>query len=251
MENLIDYLPQSIAGKQVLVTGGTTGIGRAIVVMLAAQGADVLFFGHDAQHLEDALTDAKKTAKGKVHGFVADVSREEEVTRIFKEADDKLTGLDILVNNAAIGYSNVTDGAFKDWQHVLDTNLLGYLACCAGAIERMKQKGWGHIVNIGSMSAGLREATGSVYVATKAGVQAYSEALRKQVNKDGVKVTLIEPGLVDTDMQQKPTQEKLEKVQNLEMLTATDIAMAVLYCLSQPKRCDVVELKVRPHLQLV
>lgn len=251
MENLNDYLPQSVEGKSVLITGGTTGIGRAIAVLLAKLGARVMIFGHRQDHLDDALTDIKKTAIADVYGYAIDASKEENIAFIFKEVDDKLKTLDILINNAAVGYSNVTDGAYKDWQYVIDTNLMSYLACCAGAIERMTPKGSGHIINIGSMSAEVREATGSVYVATKAAIQAYSEALRKKVNPDGIKVTLIEPGAVDTDMQQKPTEEKLEKVENMEMLKADDLAVAVLYCLSQPKRCDVVELKVRPHLQLI
>lgn len=75
--------------------------------------------------------------------------------------------------------------------------------------------------------------------------------MRKEVNKSGVKVTLIEPGAVDTDMQDQPTQEKKEKVERLEMLITDDIAVSLLYCLSQPKRCDVVELKIRPHLQII
>lgn len=246
-----DYLPESLKGKQVLITGGTTGIGRAITVLLAAQGADVLFFGHNSAYLEDALSDVKKTATGKVYGFIADAGTEEGIAEVFNQVSDKLQGLDILINNAAMGYGNVTSGDYKDWQHVVNVNLISYLACCAGAIKLMEQKGWGHIVNIGSMSAGAREATGSVYVATKAAIQAYSESLRKDVNPKGIKVTLIEPGAVDTDMQEQPGKEKLEKVKNLEMLTADDIAMAVLYALSQPKRCDVVEIKVRPHLQLL
>src|SRR5690606_39176840 len=117
------------------------------------------------------------------------------------------------------------------------------------ALKRMK--GEGHIVNIGSMSADVREETGSVYVATKSGIQGFSESLRKQVNKDGIKVTLIEPGAVDTDMQEESTAKKKIKVKALEMLKADDIALSVLYCLSQPKRCDVVELKIRPHRQFI
>ena len=251
MENLQDYLPQSIVGKNVLVTGGSTGIGRAIVLLLAQMGANVVFFGHNAQHVQDALADAKAVAKGKVHGFVADTSKEEEIIRIFNEADAHLNSLDVLVNNAAVGYGNVTEGSYPDWHRVLNINLLGYLACTAAALQRMQAKGKGHIVNIGSMSADRREETGSVYVATKAGIQAYSEALRKEVNKQGIKVTLIEPGAVDTDMQQKTTQEKLEIVAQEKMLEANDVAVAVLYALCQPKRCDVVELKIRPHMQLI
>ncbi|WP_116790912.1 SDR family oxidoreductase [Flavobacterium psychrotrophum] len=249
--NIQDLLPQSVSGKNVLVTGGTTGIGRAIVLLLASQGANVVFFGHEEQHLKDALADILPIAKGKLFGFVADCGTEDGIADVFKQVDEKLEHLDILVNNAAIGFGNATDVSYNDLQHVLNINLLSYLACCGGAITRMEKNGSGHIVNIGSLSAQVREATGSVYVATKAAIRAYSEALRKEVNKHGIKVSLIEPGAVDTDMQQKPTEEKLKKVENEEMLQATDIAAAVLYCLSQPKRCDVIELKIRPHLQLI
>lgn len=246
-----DLLPESPEGKAVLVTGGTTGIGRAIALLLAAQGANVVFFGHEQQHLDDAMADIKAVAKGSVFGFVGNTGTEDGIAEIFRHVDEQLGGLDILVNNAAIGFGNVTGVSYAEIQNVVNIDLLGYLACTAGALERMKQKGSGHIVNIGSLSAQVREATGSVYVAIKAGIRAYSEALRKEVNKQGIKVSLVEPGAVDTDMQKKPTDEKLKKVENLEMLQATDIAVAVLYCLSQPKRCDVIELKVRPHLQSI
>lgn len=251
MENLNEYLPQSVEGKSVLITGGTTGIGRATAVLLAKLGARVMIFGHEQEHLDDALTLIKSTAKSDVYGYVIDASKEEDIAKIFKEADDKLKTLDVLINNAAVGYNNVTDGSYKDWQYVIDVNVMSYLACCAGAIERMVPNGGGHIVNIGSMSAVSRDASGSVYVATKAAVQAYSESLRKTINPDRIKVTLIEPGAVDTNMQQETTAQKLKKIEDLEMLKADDVAVAVLYCLSQPKRCDVVEIKIRPHLQLI
>jgi NADP-dependent 3-hydroxy acid dehydrogenase YdfG len=120
------------------------------------------------------------------------------------------------------------------------------------AAERMKASGWGHIVNIGSMSADVREEDSSVYVATKAGIQGFSEALRKEVNPLGIKVTLIEPGAVGTDMQsQYSPEEQREKIEKMEMLRAEDIAACVLYTITQPKRCDVVALQIRPHLQSI
>lgn len=251
MEKLFDFLPQSVAGKNVLVTGGTTGIGRATAILLAGQGANVLTFGRDQQHLDDALNDIQKAAKGTVYGFLADVATEDGVKKIFEEVDARFDKLDILINNAALPYGSVTEGNYREWKYVMDTNLLGYLACSGEAITKMKENGGGHIVNIGSMSADVREEKSSAYVAAKAGIQGFSESLRKQVNPMGIKISLIEPGAVDTDMQAESTKEKKENVENLEMLTADDIAAAVLYCLIQPKRCDVVELKVRPHLQLI
>jgi NADP-dependent 3-hydroxy acid dehydrogenase YdfG len=251
MEKFNDLLPQSVSGKSVLITGGTTGIGRATALLLAGLGADVVICGLDIRHLEDALQDIRKTAKGSVHGFIADLGTEEGVKKAFEEADTRAASPDILINNAALPYGSITEGGYADWKRIVDTNLTGYLACTAEAVKRMKAKGGGHIVNIGSMSADVREETGSVYVATKAGIQGFSESLRKQVNPFGIKVTLIEPGAVDTDMQPDDPQDKKEQVEKGEMLAADDIAAAVLYAISQPKRCVVVELKIRPHLQLI
>jgi NADP-dependent 3-hydroxy acid dehydrogenase YdfG len=120
------------------------------------------------------------------------------------------------------------------------------------AVERMKANGWGHIVNIGSMSADVREKDSSVYVATKSGIQGFSEALRKEVNPLGIKVTLIEPGAVGTDMQSEYSpKEQRKQIEKMEMLRAEDIAACVLYTITQPKRCDVVSLQIRPHLQSI
>jgi NADP-dependent 3-hydroxy acid dehydrogenase YdfG len=251
MENNNDYLPVSVQGKAILITGGTTGIGRATAILLARSGADVMIVGLDQQHLNEALKDIKETATGKVSGILADLATEEGIQQVFTEVDNSLQRLDMLVNNAALAFGSVIEGGYADWKRIIDTNLLGYLACTNEAISRMKSAGWGHIVNIGSMSADVREEKSSVYVATKSGIQGFSASLRKQVNPDRVKITLIEPGAVDTDMQPEGTETKKEHVENLEMLRADDIAAAVLYCLSQPKRCDVVELKIRPHLQLI
>jgi len=251
MDILQNYVAQNIAGKSILVTGGTTGIGRATAILLASQGGNVITMGTTQEHLDDAIKDIKKSATGTVHGFLADLSTEEGIQKVFSEVDLHFGSLDILVNNAAMPYGSVTEGDYSDWKHIVDTNLLAYLACTNEAVARMKENHGGHIVNIGSMSADVREKTGSVYVATKSAIQGFSESLRKQINPYGIKLTLIEPGAVDTDMQEDSTEIKKEKVRKLEMLAADDIAAAVLYCLAQPIRCDVVELKIRPHLQLI
>jgi len=251
METNNGYRPQSVEGKSILITGGTTGIGRATAIQLSELGANVLIVGQNEQHLTEAMEDIKRGSKGSVYGILADLATEEGVDQVFSEVDNSLHGLDILINNAALPFGSITEGNYKEWKRILDTNLLGYLACSNMAIERMKSNGEGHIVNIGSMSAEVREETSSLYVATKSAIEGFSASLRKQINPEGIKITLIEPGAVDTDMQPEDTGTKKEHVANLEMLTADDIAAAVLYCISQPKRCDVVELKIRPHLQLI
>jgi NADP-dependent 3-hydroxy acid dehydrogenase YdfG len=113
----------------------------------------------------------------------------------------------------------------------------------------MKSRKQGHIIHVGSMSADVREKNSSVYVATKSAVQGFTEALRKEVNEMGIKVSLIEPGSVGTDMQEETPQEQRQKQARGEMLTAEDIARCVEYCLVQPARCDVVVVQIRPHKQ--
>lgn len=251
MKNDQSYLTERVKGKRIAITGGTTGIGCATALLLAKEGANVIITGRHEQEMNDALKDIKATARGDVYGVINDLADESGVTSFFTEADNQLGGLDILINNAALGFGSVTDGGYGDIEYIVKTNLMAYLACSREAIKRMKGNGGGHIVNIGSMSADVREVNSAVYVATKSGIQGFSESLRKEVNPDGIKVTLIEPGAVDTDMQEEDPETKKQNVKDLEMLTADDIAAGVLYCLSQPKRCDVVELKIRPHLQLI
>lgn len=242
-----DYQTRDLDGAGVVVTGGTTGIGRAIALLLVDRGAKVVVFGRHQDALDEALADLRSGDR-QAHGFTADQSKTSEVTRAFSEADQHLPRLDIAVINAALAAEGVDEMSLDDIQYVLNTNLLGYVACCKEALTRMKKNGGGHIVLIGSMSADVREAGSSVYVATKAGIQGFSESFRKEANALGIKVTLIEPGAVGSDMQPKK-ETHARKADQLEMLKAEDIAACVYYCLTQPDRCDVVEVRIRPHGQ--
>lgn len=246
------FQPERVEGKGIIITGGTTGIGRATALLLAAQGAKVLVLGRHEQELNDTLNDFREAnLPGEMRGLIADTSKKESIEQIFKTADDWLGNLDIFINNAAIGYGGIMEGKYEDWQYLVETNLLAYIACSHEAAKRMKNQGGGHIVNIGSMSANVREKDSSLYVATKSGIQGFSEALRKEVNPMGIKVTLIEPGAVGTDMQPESLEEQQQQEAELKMLKAEDIAACVLYAVTQPKRCDVVVVQIRPHLQSI
>jgi NAD(P)-dependent dehydrogenase (short-subunit alcohol dehydrogenase family) len=241
--------PQNLNGKAIVVTGGTTGIGRATARLLCAQGAKVLIFGRHEPELKEALEEIQP-AGGAIHGLTADASRDEDIQRVFQEADRRIGGVDVLINNAAVSGRSVTRGDFEDWRYVLETNVLGYMACARHAIDRMRGRG-GHIVNVGSMSADLRETGGDIYAATKAAIQAFSESLRKQINREGIRVTVVEPGAVATPMQGKSADEQRRKIEAMEMLEPEDIAWCIHYCLIQPTRCDVVMVQVRPLKQLI
>ncbi len=246
-----EYQPQSVAGKAVVVTGGTTGIGRSIAVLLASKGARTLVFGRHEQELRDAMNDVKAFG-GEVHGLTADVSRHEDVTRVFEHADRRIGGCDILINNAAISARSVVGSSYEEIRYAIETDVLAYLDCARAAIERMRPRGGGHIVNIGSMSAEVTDSGSDVYVAAKSAIRGFSESLRKQVNELGIKVTLIEPGRVGSELGgRKPPQQQRERQAELDLLTAEDIAECVHYCVSQPPRCDLVMVQIRPHKQMI
>jgi NADP-dependent 3-hydroxy acid dehydrogenase YdfG len=252
MKDLNNYWKEKIAGKRVVITGGTTGIGREITYLLTALGARCVICGRNSDQINETISEVEKRSEDSFCvGVIADLSKNEDIETLFEHADNELGGIDILINNAALAYGSIAEGNYEDWSYVVQTNLLGYMACSHHAAKRMEQTGSGHILNIGSMSADVREKGSTVYVATKSGIQGFSEALRKELNSKGIKVTLIEPGAVDTDLQDGTADEKNQQVEDSEMLRAEDIALSVGFCLAQPDRCDIVGLQIRPHLQLI
>jgi len=232
--------------KRILLTGGTTGIGRAMLIAFARAGARVLTLGRDEAALAEALDMARQQG-GELHGLTADLARREDIARIFEAVDDHLGGLDILVSNAALGADPIDAMADDDWRYVIDVNLVGALACTRGALERFGDGG--QIVIIGSISADIHAPGESVYSATNAGLQAFAETLRKEVATRDVRVSLVEPGTVGSDMQQAGADEQREKIAQAEMLRAEDIAETVAFILTRPPRVDIVSLRVEPRLQ--
>lgn len=239
---------QTLAGKRVLVTGGTTGIGRAIAKHLVDVNARVLIYGRHQAELDDALSEMQS---GEAHGLTADQSRPEDVQRVFQAVDERLGGLDALVNNAAEGGQSVVETPLEEWTHVVQENLVGYMMCAAEAVRRMQGSGGGRIVNVGSMSAKIAEAGSDVYVATKAGIRGFSDSLGKKVAENGIGVTLVEPGLVYTELTNDDEEQARERLEKMEMIYADDIARAVLFVLSQPQRCLIPLLQVRPLMQTI
>lgn len=241
---------ESLGGKRVLVTGGSTGVGRATALMFAAHGGRVFICGSDPRHLADAI-DAGRQQGTEIGGIALDLRKPDSIEALFNGADEWLGHIDIAVLNAGLGAHGVlTSMSHQQCHEVVHVNLLSYIACSLELIKRMTGRG-GQIIMTGSMSAAVAEEEAAVYVATKAGVRGFARSLRKEANPLGIRVSLIEPGSIGTDMVDETCEQQREMQASLRMLQAEDVARAIFVVASQPARCDVIELQVRPHLQLI
>lgn len=236
----------SLAGRRAIITGGTTGIGRAIAVLLASEGAKVFVCGRDPNYLEDALARIREVGEG--DGLSLDLTDPEAVKRFVAAGADYLGGIDIAVLNAAIPADSLGETEADDIPYIIETNLTAYLTAGKAALEHLKPGS--DVVIIGSMSATSRGGSSTVYTATKTGVQAFAEALRKELAEKDIKVGNIEPGLTGSDMQLPdiPVQKQREMIAKAEMLRAEDIAAATHFMLTQPRRTVVSLMRVEPRI---
>lgn len=241
---------QTLTGKRVLITGGSTGIGRETVRLLAGSGARIVTIGRDQAALDDML-ESLGDCRTRVDGFAADIAEPGQVDRVFAEMDRRLGGIDVLVACAALGAQPIHEMADEDWRYVIEINLVGYLACARASLVRMLPAGSGHLLLVGSISSDIKAPGESVYSATKAGIQAFAETLRKEVADRNVKVSVVQPGSVATDMQECSEEEKRTAVAHAEMLHAVEIAEAIEFILTRSERADVLNLRIEPRMQRV
>ena len=242
--NLSDAHTQmpSLEGRKAVITGGTTGIGRAIGVLLASQGVEIFTCGRDEQHLKDGLERINQVGKG--DGINVDLATREGVDRFFEEADKRVGGYDIAVINAAIPVDGFEKTEEDDARYAIATDYVAYVMSAYKAAKAMKDKG--DLILIGSMSAHSLGGSSSIYAGMKKGIQGFAEALHKELGKKGIKVGLVEPGLTGADFQYPdiPAEKQREMINQEKMLRAEDIAVAVHFMLTQPRRAVVQQLSV-------
>ncbi|HET6853908.1 MAG TPA: SDR family oxidoreductase [Pyrinomonadaceae bacterium] len=224
---------ENLAGKIALVTGATKGIGRAIAEALASAGAKVVITARNKKEIEETVAKL-----GNAAGYVCDVRDYEQVKSVFAE----IGGVDILVNNAGIGiFAPVESMSVEDFRAVLETNVFGVFYCCHEAIPLMKQRGGGYIINISSLAGANAHAEMAAYNASKFGLNGFSEALMQEVRHDGIKVSYIMPGSVNTEFGgDEPSDEKSWQLQ------PGDIARVVLDLLQFPARSLPSRIEIRP-----
>ena len=243
-------------GKVAVVTGASSGIGEATVRSLAAEGAAVVAGARRKERL-DGLVEEVTQGGGKTIAVECDVTNEDQAHDLVQKAVEEFGKIDILVNNAGVMLlSTVGKGLSDQWRQMFEVNVMGLLYATDAAIGVMKEQGSGHLVNISSVAGRkvTRDSSG-VYAGTKHAVGAISEGLRQELLEDNIRVTIVEPGAVDTELPDHITdedaRESLGGLLKLDRLQAPDIADAIVYAVTQPERVSVNEILIRPTQQPV
>ena len=235
-----------LKGRRAVITGGTTGIGRAVAVLLASEGARVFIGGTDPQHLADALARIREVGEG--DGIVLDLAEESNVGRFLQAGAEYLGGYDIAIANAAVGAAGIDEMDEGELKRAIALDFTAYLLTAHGAARHIDE---GDIVLIGSMSAYVLGPHSTVYAGIKSGLQGFSVALRRELGPKGVRVSLVEPGMTGSDMQEPDIspEEQREQIHAEKMLRAEDIAVGVHYLLTQPRRTVIQRLTISPRVQ--
>jgi 3-hydroxy acid dehydrogenase/malonic semialdehyde reductase len=255
---LFSILPTKISkimlkGKIALVTGATSGIGRATAEVFAKNGLKVIICGRRQEKLEEVANYLKGFTEVKILQF--DVRNQQEVKASINALEGEWKNIDILVNNAgnAHGLDPIQTGKIADWDAMIDINVKGLLYVSECIIPLMTAQNTGHIVNIGSIAGKQVYANGNVYCASKYAVDALTQGMRIDLNQYGIRVTQIAPGLVETEfsvVRFKGDEDKAKKVyQGYEPLKAEDIADSIWYAVNAPKHVQIADLVILPTAQ--
>jgi 3-hydroxy acid dehydrogenase / malonic semialdehyde reductase len=243
-----------LEGKRILITGGAGGVGRAVAARMTAAGARVLIADRDELDLR-RVADAVKAEHigGEIDSVTADLSNQTGVARMFDRVDSWLGGLDMLIACAGVGSGPLMEMAEPDWRYVIESNLVSYVACTQGAIERIRAAGIDHglIVLVGSISVHIKAVGESVYNASKGGVASFAETLRKELIPHKIRLTLIEPGAIGSAMQPFPPEERARLIAEHQLLPPEEVAEAILFAATRGPGVDVVTLRIEPLVQKI
>ena len=243
---------QPLAGRVAAVTGASSGIGAATAMALSRAGATVALAARRRDRLEELA--AKLEGDSSIHEV--DVSDEQQARSFIESANAEHGGLHVLVNNAGVMLLGPVHGAdISDWRRMLDVNLWGLLVCTHTALPLIAASGGGDIVNVSSVAGRRADAGAAVYNMTKFGVHAFSEALRQEALHAGVRVTVVAPGFVETELQGHNTDPVVvqamtrSREQIGQVLQPEDIAGEIVHAVALPRHACVNEIVVRPTAQ--
>ena len=231
-------------GRASIVTGGSRGIGYAIAAALVAGGSRVAITGRNPAHLESAAKRLGEAARGAadVITIAGDVGRARDAAEAIDQTVRRFGGLDILINNAGIGtFGNVADMSVEAWDTLIQTNLSGVFYCSHAAIPHLKRRGNGWIINISSLAGKNPFAGGAAYCASKAALNAFSEALMQEVRYDNIRVSYLMPGSVATGFAGRG-----ESGEASWKISPGDVADLVVHLVTFPSRSLPSRIELRP-----
>jgi NADP-dependent 3-hydroxy acid dehydrogenase YdfG len=244
-----------LENKTVLITGASAGIGKACALAFAEVGANLLLTARRVERL-NKLAEELVTIHGiKVKPIELDVRNHNEVKNILSSFEDEWKNIDVLINNAGLarGFSKIYEGNISDWEEMIDTNIKGLLYVTRQILPIMVERQRGHIINIGSVAGHETYPLGNVYAATKFAVNALTKSIRMDVLDKNIKVSTVDPGLVETEFSVVRFSGDEEKASNVYKgiipLTAEDIADAVLFCTTRADHVNINEIILTPLAQ--
>jgi len=244
----------SLKNKIVFITGASSGIGEACAKQFGALGTRLILAARRIEHIQKLAVALKNEHQIEVLPIKLDVQNKEEVAKVIRDLPQDWTDIEILVNNAGLALSSdkIQNGDLKNWETMINTNLLGLLYVTHAILPGMVARNHGHIINIGSVAGHDYYVGGNVYCATKHAVKAINKSLRLDLSGLDIRVTEINPGLTHTEFSEVRWQNKERADQfysGFTPLCANDIADTVLYCATRPKHVNIEELIIYPTAQ--
>ena len=244
-----------LKGKNVLITGATSGIGKAAAVKFAENNSNLILIGRRKDRLAELSDQLVSDYKIKVEFIQADVRDYKSLSRIIESQSELFKNTDILINNAGLarGFSHISGGDISDWDEMIDTNIKGLLYVSRCIVPFMIKNNSGHVINIGSIAGREVYPNGNVYCATKHAVDAITKGLRMELVNTDIKVTTIDPGLVETEFSLVRNRGDAEKAgaayTGMKPLTPEDVAEAIIFAASRNENFVVAEMVLLPKAQ--
>jgi NADP-dependent 3-hydroxy acid dehydrogenase YdfG len=245
----------SLKNKIVFVTGATAGIGAATALEFAKLGAKIMVCGRRADKLTEFIPELREAGAADVHTFVLDVQSREAVATALASLPEEWKAVDILVNNAGLsrGLTKMYEDDIQNWEEMIDTNVKGLLYVTRAIVPGMVLRGSGHVINLGSIAGHAAYPNGGVYCATKAAERFISDGLRIDLNGTPVRVTTVDPGMVETEFSlvrfRGDSERAAKTYANIDPLTAEDIAETIVWAATRPAHVTIQSVLITPTAQ--
>lgn len=242
----------SIQDQIVLITGASSGIGAACARLFAEAGTQLILAARRFDRLETLANELKQNFNSQIHLLELDVRDRAQVESAVASLPAEWANIDILINNAGLsrGLDKLQEGSIEDWEEMIDTNIKGLLYVTRSIVPGMVSRGRGHVINIGSVAGHQTYPKGNVYCGTKAAVRAISEGLKQDLLGTPVRVSSVDPGLVETEFSMVRFHGDTDRAntvyQGLTPLTPADVADVVLFCATRPAHVNLSEILMLP-----